>query len=51
MSDVIEVLKLGNLSSQKNLEKIEKESDKRNCMDTSNDKDSDERDHMNKKFE
>ena len=33
MTDVIEVLKLGKLSLQKNIDNIEKEYDKRNRMD------------------
>ena len=51
MSDVIEHSKLGKLSLHKNLENIEKESDKRNWMDMSDDKDSSERYEISKNYE
>ena len=41
--DVIEVLKLGKLSSQKNIDNVEKEYDKRYRMDMIDDEESDER--------
>ena len=47
----IEVLKLGKLSLQKNIDSIEKESNERNWMDMSDDKDSDERYQISKKYE
>ena len=40
LSDIIEYLKLGKLSSHKNLYNVEKEYDKINRMDVSDDKDS-----------
>ena len=43
MFNVVEVLKLGKLSSQKNLDNIEKESDKGNRIDMVDDKESHER--------
>ena len=52
MTEDIEVFKLGKLSSRKNDDNIEKESDERNQMDMSDDKDYDERyqiDKMTKK--
>ena len=47
----IEVLKLVKLSSQKNVDNIEKESDERNRVDMSDDKDSDERYQISKNDE
>ena len=46
VTDVIEVLKLGKLISQKNIDKVEKEYDKRNWMDMIDDEESDERDQI-----
>ena len=46
VTDVIEVLKLGKLISQKNMDKVEKEYDKRNWMDMIDDEESDERDQI-----
>ena len=46
MTDVIEVLKLGKLSSQKNIDNVGKESDKSNRVDMIYDEESDERDHI-----
>ena len=51
MNTDIEVLKLRKLSSQKNLDYLEKESDKINQMDMSDDKESDEREHISKNDE
>ena len=51
MTEDIEVLKLGKLSSRKNDNNIEKESDEGNRMDTSDDKNSDERDQIDKNYE
>ena len=51
VTEYIEVLKMGKLSSQKNIDNIEKESDERNRMDMSDDKDSDERDQLDKNDE
>ena len=44
VTDVIEVLRLGKLSSQKNIYNVEKESDKRNRMDIIDDEEYYERD-------
>ena len=44
VSDVIEVLKLGKLSTQKNIDNVQKESDENNWMDMSDDKKYDKRD-------
>ena len=41
VTDVIEVLKMEKLSSQKNMENVEKESDGINWIDVSDNKDSD----------
>ena len=46
MTDDIEVLKLWKLSYQKNIDNLEKESDKRNQIDIIEDKESDERDKI-----
>ena len=46
MNTDIEVLKLRTFSSQKNIDYIEKESDEGNQMDMSDEKGSDERDHI-----
>ena len=46
MTEDIEVLKPGKLSSQKNIDNIEKQSDEKNHMDMSDDKDPDERDQI-----
>ena len=43
MTDDIDVLNLGKLSSQKNMDNIEKESDKNNQIDMIDDKESYER--------
>ena len=43
VTEDIEVLKLGKLSSHKNIDNIEKLSDERKRMDMSDDKESDER--------
>ena len=43
VTDIIEVLKLGKLSSQKNIDNVEKEYDKRYRMDMIDDEESDER--------
>ena len=43
MTDDIEFLKQGNLSSQKNIDDIDKESDEKNRIDIIDDKESDER--------
>ena len=43
MTENIEVLKLGKLSSQKNIDNIEKYYDEKNQMGTSNDKEYDKR--------
>ena len=51
MNDDIEVLKLGKLSSDKNDDNIEKESDEINWMDMSDKKDSDERYQIDKNYE
>ena len=51
VSDVIKDLKLGNLSLHKNLDNVEKESDKRKRINTSDDKDSTERDKTSKNYE
>ena len=51
VTEDIEVLKLGNLSSQKNIDNIEKYSDQINQMDMSGDKYSDERDQISKNDE
>ena len=42
----IEVMKLGNLGSKKNIDNIDKEYDERNRMDMIDNKESDERYHM-----
>ena len=47
----IEVLKLGKLSLQKNIDNIEKAYDDRNWMDMSDDNESDERDQISKNDE
>ena len=46
MNNYIEVLKLGNLGLQKNMDNIEKEYDERNWMDMIDDTYSYERDHI-----
>ena len=46
VSDVIEVLKLGKLSTQKNIDNVQKESDENNWMDMSDDKKYDKRDQI-----
>ena len=51
VTEDIEVLKLVKLSSQKNVDNIEKESDERNRVDMSDDKDSDERYQISKNDE
>ena len=51
MTEDIEVLKLGKMSWQKNIDNIGKESDERYRMDMRDDKDSDERDQINKNDE
>ena len=51
VTEDIEVLKLGRLSFHKNIGNIEKESDERNCMDMSDDKDYNERDQISKNYE
>ena len=51
MTKDIEVLKLGKLSSDKNDDNIEKESDEINWMDMSDKKDSDERYQIDKNYE
>ena len=51
LSDVIEYMKLGNLSPHKNLDNVEKESDKINHVDMSDDKDYTERDEIIKYYE
>ena len=48
VTEDIEILKLGKLSSQKNKDNIEKESDERNWMDMSDEKYSDERYQISK---
>ena len=51
MTDDIELFKLWRLSSKKNDENLEKLSDERNCMDMSDDKDSDEIYQIDKNYE
>ena len=51
MTNDIEVLKLGKLSSQKNDDNIEKYYDERNWIDMSDDRDSDERCQIDKNDE
>ena len=51
VSDFIEDLKLGKLSLQKNLDNVEKESDKTPLVDISDDKDSSEGDQISKNDE
>ena len=51
MTEDIEVLKLGKMSWQKNIDNIGKESYERYCMDMRDDKDSDERDQMYRNYE
>ena len=51
MNTDIEVLKLRKLSSQKNIDYIEKESDEINHTDMSDDKEYDERDQISKNYE
>ena len=46
VNDDIEVLKLGKLSLQKNIDNIEKSCGESNCIDISDDKDSDEIDKI-----
>ena len=47
----IEVLKLGKLGSQKNIDNVEKETDKRNRMDMIDDEEYDERDQIGERKE
>ena len=51
MTEEMEVLKLGKLSSKKNIDNIEKYSVESNWMDMIDDKDSDERDQISKHYE
>ena len=51
VTDDIEWFKLGKLSSKKNIDNIEKYYDESNCMDMSDNRESDERDHMDKNYE
>ena len=51
VSDVIEDLNMGKLSSHENLENVEKEYDKRNRMDISDDKESAEIYERSKNYE
>ena len=51
MPEDIEVLKLGKLSPQKNIDNIEKAYDDRNWMGMSDDNESDERDQISKNDE
>ena len=51
LTDDIEFLKQGNLSSQKNIDDIDKESDEKNWIDIIDDKESDERDQISKNDE
>ena len=51
VSDVIEYMKLGNLSPHKNIGNVETESDKINHVDMSDDKDYTERDDIIKDYE
>ena len=46
MTGDIEILKVGKLSSQKNIDNIDKEYDERNWLDIIVDNESDERDQM-----
>ena len=46
LTDDIKILKQGNLISQKNIGDIEKEYDESNQIDTFDDKEYDERDHI-----
>ena len=49
LSDIIEDLKVGKSSLHIYVDNVETESDKRNQVDMSDDKDSDERDEISKK--
>ena len=51
VTEDIEVLKLGKLSSQKNVDNLEKEYDERNRVYMRDGKESDERDQISKNYE
>ena len=51
MTEEMEFLKLGKLSSKKNIDNIEKYYVESNWMDMIDDKDSDERDQISKHYE